>query len=120
MKFIELHFTGGIEFMSVLSMSLLSILVITVLRLKSNTPVAQQAFWMRDGIRQSGYFSLFWGLLGQLLGLMGAFEAIEKAGEVSQGLLAGGLYVSCITTAYGLVIFLISLILDFVIRTIRN
>ena len=54
--------------------------------------------------------ALAFGFLGQLIGLLGAFEAIE-AGGVSQSILAGGLKVSSITSIYGLLIYCISLII---------
>lgn len=59
------------------------------------------------------------GLFGQILGLYGAFFAIEQVGEVSQALLAGGLKVSSITTLYGFFCFLILGILWFALRQWR-
>ena len=52
-------------------------------------------------------FALVWGCLGQVLGLISAFDAIEAASDISVGILAAGLKVSFLTTAFGLVIFLI-------------
>lgn len=120
MSFIEFHLMGGIEFMGVLFLTLLAIIVVTVIRFKSQTPISEQVYWQREGVRQIGLFALFFGLLGQIIGLMGAFKAIEMAGDVSQGILAGGLFVSSLTTAYGMVIFLLSLILDFIVRTVKS
>ena len=65
-------------------------------------------------IKTIGSFSLVTGILGQLIGLYGAFEAIESSGAVSQTLLVGGLKISMITTLYGIIIFLISLFLWFI------
>ena len=65
-------------------------------------------------VKTIGSFALVTGILGQLIGLYGAFEAIEAAGDVSPGLLAGGLKVSMITNIYGILIFLISLLLWFI------
>ena len=52
-------------------------------------------------------FALVWGCLGQVLGLISAFDAIEAASDISVGILAAGLKVSFLTTTFGLVIFLI-------------
>jgi hypothetical protein len=41
---------------------------------------------------------------------MGAFEGIEAMGGVSQSILVGGLKVSSITSIYGLLIYIVSLI----------
>jgi len=52
-------------------------------------------------------FALVWGCLGQVLGLISAFDAIEAASDISVGMLAAGLKISFLTTAFGAVIFLI-------------
>ncbi|TNF42255.1 MAG: MotA/TolQ/ExbB proton channel family protein, partial [Bacteroidetes bacterium] len=62
-------------------------------------------------IKTIGTFALVTGILGQLIGLYQAFAAIEQAGDISPSLMMGGLKVSMITTFYGILIFLISLLL---------
>lgn len=66
-------------------------------------------------IRTIGTFGFTTGILGQMIGLYQAFNAIERAGDVSPALLMGGLKVSMITTIYGFFIFLLSLLLWFVL-----
>lgn len=61
-----------------------------------------------------GTFALVTGILGQLIGFYQAFNAIEKAGDISPSLMMGGLKVSMITTLYGIIIFLLSLFLWFI------
>lgn len=68
-------------------------------------------FLKKNAVKQLGLLALAIGALGQMIGLFGAFEAIESAGGVSQAMLAGGLKVSSITTIYGLLIYVISLLL---------
>lgn len=58
-------------------------------------------------IKYLGILALTVGLFGQILGLYGAFTAIEKVGEVSQAIFFSGMKVSSITTVYGMSIFLI-------------
>jgi len=67
-------------------------------------------------LREFGLAALAFGFLGQLIGLLGAFEAIEAAGGVSQSILAGGLKVSSITSIYGLMIYCTSLSIRIVSR----
>jgi len=55
-----------------------------------------------------GLFTVVWGFLGQTLGLIGAFQAIEQVGDVSMALLAGGLKVSLLAPIFGLIVFLIA------------
>jgi len=47
------------------------------------------------------------GILGNLIGFYSAFERIEIMGNISPGVLAGGLKISLITPLYGLIIFII-------------
>jgi hypothetical protein len=68
-------------------------------------------FLKKNVVKQLGLLALAVGVLGQMIGLFGAFEAIESVGGVSQPMLAGGLKVSSITTIYGLLIYVISLLL---------
>ena len=69
-------------------------------------------------IVQIGLFALVFGIFGQVIGLFQAFIAIEEAGDVSFAMLAGGLKVSMITTIYGFVIFLLSYIIWFSLKTV--
>ena len=53
-------------------------------------------------------FALVWGVLGQVVGLISGFEFMEAEGAISPSILAGGLKVSFITVAFGLIIYLIA------------
>jgi hypothetical protein len=119
MNVIELLFMGGVEFMSILSLCLIGVIVLGIFLFKHPMSVNQQPYWLRQGVRQIGLFALFFGLLGQIIGLMTAFRAIEMTGEVSQSIMAGGLYVSSITTAFGFIIFLLSIVIDFIVKSIK-
>ena len=59
-------------------------------------------------IKFIGGFALSFGIFAQTISLIQAFGAIERAGEISQAILAGGLKVSMYTTIYGFLIFLFS------------
>lgn len=52
-------------------------------------------------------FALVLGIFAQVLGLIGAFDALEAADNVSPPILAGGLKVSFIPTVFGLFTFLV-------------
>jgi len=52
-------------------------------------------------------FAFVWGLLGQVIGLISAFDAIEAVGDISPAMLAGGLKVSFIVPMFGFITFLI-------------
>ncbi|MCK5537198.1 MAG: MotA/TolQ/ExbB proton channel family protein [Bacteroidales bacterium] len=59
-------------------------------------------------IASLGWFTLIWGILGQTLGLISAFDAIQAAGDISPSIMAGGLKVSLLTTLFGAITFLIA------------
>ena len=47
------------------------------------------------------------GFLGTVIGMIGAFDAIEAAGDISPNVVAGGMKVALITTVGGLIVALI-------------
>ena len=47
------------------------------------------------------------GFMGTVIGMIGAFDAIEAAGDISPGLVAGGIKVALITTVSGLIVAII-------------
>lgn len=53
-------------------------------------------------------FALVWGVLGNLLGLIGAFDAISAHGPVSYEILASGLKVGLLSPTFGMIVFLIA------------
>ena len=71
-------------------------------------------------VKELGLLALAVGFMGQLLGLFGAFEGIEQMGGVSQPILAGGLKVSSITSVYGLLIYIVSLVIQIARKFTRN
>lgn len=97
-------YMGGPLFMGMLTLIFIALIVAAVLK---------------KGVKEIGLLALAMGFLGQLIGLMGAFEGIEAMGGVSQSMLAGGLKVSSITSIYGLLIYIISLIVQVVQRYLK-
>ena len=47
------------------------------------------------------------GFMGTVIGMIGAFDAIEAAGDISPGLVAGGIKVALLTTVFGLIVAII-------------
>lgn len=101
---LDYFYMGGPLFMGMLTLIFIALIVAAVLK---------------KGVKEIGLLALAMGFLGQLIGLMGAFEGIEAMGGVSQSMLAGGLKVSSITSIYGLFIYIISLIVQVVQRFLK-
>lgn len=53
-------------------------------------------------------FVLVWGFLGQAIGLIGAFDAIESIGNISSEVLSTGLKISFLPLVFGMFTFLIA------------
>ena len=114
----DLFYMGGPLFMGLLT-GLLILLVAWSLYhflpvvVKKSVEVSKSRSKLKH-IKTIGAFALVTGILAQLIGLYSAFAAIEEMGGVSPAMLMGGLKVSMITTFYGIVIYLLSLLLWFV------
>ena len=65
-------------------------------------------------VKELGILALTFGILGQIIGLFTGFSAIEQAPDISPAMLAGGLKVSTITSLFGFLIFIVSLIIRIV------
>lgn len=69
-----------------------------------------------DGILFWGGFALLLGILGTVIGIARAAQAIEMLGEVHTSLVWGGIKVALITTIWGAVILAASAFLWFLLR----
>lgn len=63
-----------------------------------------------------GSLAFFWGIFGQIMGLLDVMGAIAVAGPVAPNVLAGGIRVSMLTTTYGFALFIVSFIVWFAAR----
>lgn len=66
-------------------------------------------------IRAAGLFTMITGILGQLVGLVEAFDAISHAGDISPAMVAGGLKVSLYTPVYGILVYLFTILVWFIL-----
>ena len=92
--------------------SLLAVLALSVVsgaRLASFTAQAtlRTKAWI-DGILFWGGFAMISGVLGSLVGIIIAFQAIEAAGAVYATLVAGGLKVALLSSSFGVLILAVA------------
>jgi biopolymer transport protein ExbB/TolQ len=115
----ELFFLGGAGFMSILTILLIVVVSFfvyyLVLALGKQDNQTNKIKMRLSYIRSIGLFAMITGILGQLIGLYMAFSHIEMAGDISPGIFYGGIKVSMVTTLYGIVIYLISIVLWFIL-----
>ncbi len=112
----NLFFMGGPFFMSLLTIMLIAMLawaVYNFIQAYNHEESMEPSRSLLSHTRSIGLLALITGILGQLIGLMMAFSAIEQAGDISPKLVYAGLKVSMITPMYGLIIYLISVLVWF-------
>ena len=61
------------------------------------------------------------GFMGTVIGMIGAFDAIEAAGDISPSLVAGGIKVALLTTVFGLIVAIIlQIFYNYIMSAIDN
>jgi len=60
---------------------------------------------MKDLIINIGWFVIAWGYMGRTIGLIGAFDNVAAAGQITPQLLSGGLKMALIGPLMGLFTF---------------
>ena len=97
---IQLFQEGGVLFMSIISILLLFLFF--------------QFFRAKYKLVHIGALACCTGVLGTSIGLYSALQAIPELGGVSQQMLANGLRVASITGIYGLMVFMISIVISYI------
>ena len=115
----NLFHQGGPLFMGILTILLLILLataVIFAINISNGKAQDSKGFMHRlTYLKSMGLFTMITGILGQLIGLLMAFGAIERAGDVSPQMIYGGLKISFYTTIYGILIYLFSILIWFIL-----
>jgi biopolymer transport protein ExbB/TolQ len=113
----DLHVEGGMEFMlplSVLFMVNLGVFAFVVFERLTKNVVNDTRL---DIIRHLGMLALAFGVFGTVTGLMQAFGALSEIKETLPFyVIMGGLKVAMINVVYGLIIFLVSMLMVLVLR----
>ncbi|MFC0877827.1 MotA/TolQ/ExbB proton channel family protein [Saccharicrinis sp. FJH2] len=120
----KLFYEGGAFFMGILTLVLIIIIAWAIYHFiigtKSKESKTDLITHRLSYIKSFGFFAMITGILGQLIGMYVAFSYIAKVGDISKSLFFGGLKVSMIAPIYGIIIFLFSLLLWFVMDYILH
>lgn len=100
---------GGPIFMVPLLLLLIAIIILFVKGLKDNSEETLKL------IKELGLFAFVFGVLGFIIGMLGALEAISQSADISSQVLAGGFKVGLLSPTFGLVIFLIGKLFSIVL-----
>lgn len=107
---------GGIQFMIFISIMGIGMIFYSV---KNLIEILVKKNYQGKGVNyiiMFGSLAFIIGILAQAIGMFGAFEAIQMAGDISPGLIAGGLRVSMIAPLYGLILFIVSIPVWVIVR----
>jgi len=115
-------FMGGYEFMSVLTLELIvatAWIIYQFVKGYNSKEPNQGKILRKIGYGKSmGIFALVTGFLGQMIGLIAMFEAIQEAVQnaevIKPHLVYAGIRVTMISATYGVLIFLFTMILWFI------
>lgn len=107
---------GGTLFMSIITILGIGMIIFSVKNLISVFVKDELSGKGVNYILMFGSLAFIIGLLGQAIGMFGAFAAIQAAGDISPGLIVGGLRVSMIAPLYGVIYFILSIPIWMVLR----
>jgi biopolymer transport protein ExbB/TolQ len=106
---------GGPIFMVPLVLLLIVIVFLFVKGLKDNTEKNQKL------INSIALFSFVFGVLGFVIGLLGALEDISEInGDISNQVLAGGFKVGLLAPTFGMVIFLLGKLFTIILTWMKK
>lgn len=66
----------------------------------------------------AGSFAVAWGIFSQIIGIVGALEAIREAADISPQIVYGGAIVSFYSTVWGFMVFFVSMLFYFTLKEI--
>ena len=117
---LNIFMDGGPVMMSLILISLVLSIIFLILgfvNLKKN-PIKSKK--MLNLVGHSGLLGLVLGFFGSILGLIAGFDAIESVGDISSGVLAGGIKISLLTTLFGSFVFIVSRIGMIILRSLQK
>ena len=117
---LNIFMDGGPVMMSLILISLVLSFIFLILgfvNLKKN-PIKSKK--MLSLVGHSGLLGLVLGFFGSILGLIAGFDAIESVGDISSGVLAGGIKISLLTTLFGSFVFIVSRIGMIILRSLQK
>ncbi|OEJ99734.1 MotA/TolQ/ExbB proton channel family protein [Roseivirga misakiensis] len=115
---ISLFNEGGPLYMGIISIVALVMFILSVFHARAAFLTGFRGYSIQKlgQIKEVGLFALIFGILSTTISLVNVFSAIEEVGDVPLPLLAGGLKYAAYTLIYGLIIYLISLLISIALK----
>jgi flagellar motor component MotA len=105
---------GGPVFMVSLLILLIVIVILFVKGLKDNSEKSNKL------IKEISLFAFVFGVLGFVIGFLGALEDIANASDISHQVLAGGFKVGLLAPTFGMVIFLLGKLFTIILTWMKK
>ena len=118
--FVDRFNEGGPFFMSLILICLLLALFFIVMGFVNLKKSVLKSKKMTSLASDASVLGLVFGFLGSTIGMITAFDAIESIGEISQGMMAGGLKVAFLTTVFGCVTFILPRIGIIILKALQK
>lgn len=117
MKLFEVYKMGG-PHMHIITIMLLMAFIVAGIKLYRMIVLNEYSSKMLGLIRLAGSFAVAWGILSQIIGIIQALEAIRAAGDISPQIVMGGAIVSFYSTVWGIIAFLISMLIYYILKEV--
>lgn len=105
---------GGPAFMVPLLLMLVIIVILFIRGLRDYTSK------IKDLLKEVGLFALVFGVLGFVIGLLGALTDIANANDISHQVLAIGFKVGFMAPTFGMIIFLIGKLFSIILISTKK
>lgn len=105
---------GGPIFMVPLLALLIVIIILFAKGLKNNTEKTHKL------INSLALFSFVFGVLGFVIGMLGALDDISHANNIAPQVLAGGFKIGLLSPTFGMVIFLIGKLFSIILTSMKK
>ena len=110
-----LYENNGLLFLSILTLTLITLIVWAIYYglpvVRKQTYLLPKAKAKIKHLKSIGLFALIMGVLHQLTSLYSIYSAIEEAADINMSIVLSALKISMIPLIYGLIIYLISLLI---------
>lgn len=120
MNFFEFYGMGG-PYMHPITLMGIIVLAVSGYKIYQKTVLKVSNDKWLGLIRMAGLFAVTLGILSQIVGIIGALQAIQVAGDVSPTLVMAGAEISFYSTIWGMVVLLFSLLCYYILKeVVRN
>ncbi len=118
--FVDRFMEGGPLFMSFILICLLLALIFLAIGFVNVNKDVAKSKKMIGLASDASVLGLVFGFLGSIIGMITAFDAIESMGDISTGMMAGGLKVSFLTTVFGAITFILPRIGILILKALQK